>query len=677
MRQRRSIRDVLSVERILNIVIIILIIGLITYSTSLPQNYTDETTTEANLGTAVTDTTASQNIEKLTYTSVDEAVVFNVTPWKFSRYTFYVPLFDYDTLTIKGTMEILSNAANITVSVVIGTSTNSTRVEVNAGELSSFSLKAPITDARSKTDNWIVQGRVSFSTPTYSDLVSVQSITGVATSSGNLCPLTLDVQSSDGNSLYENEYMDDLKVQPLIHIGRVGSNLSVPVISPMRAMNEIYVNPGNFSGTVYWSPHTALISPVLNVSLTLEANEAAVWEFRLPVLEITFTNTPNMPVYNIDVGNVSDFYELRGVLGGTPDLLYLPPVATTIYIEAAVPDIWRGDTGTAGPLPNVPTAVVLDGSHNIEVTVTTPYLVILDTGFSISELVIIAIGAVALLLIMIRFAMVFIPEYMTRNLKDMRMIAVIVVIITGFLPWFAATKTVTGAPQETTVLTYTFWSALSTTGVSAGNSIILPAVQDFYFYVGVSALAFFWIPLAFLITHAGTPRSWAEDGLFNAIMFPQAFLAGFSLFYTLFNVHNTVPLIGTYLAIGLPFAWIIMRQGWKMLRGKVPENHDTLKSIEHARDFVPNIVEELGNPENVKNRALEILKEIETETIFHDSYDPVGFAAGAVYMACLEYECEGINETKIVLASGVESMRLRPIFRVIGEELTKVKSENE
>ena len=63
MRQRRSIRDVLSVERILNIVIIILIIGLITYSTSLPQNYTDETTTEANLGTAVTDTTASQNIE--------------------------------------------------------------------------------------------------------------------------------------------------------------------------------------------------------------------------------------------------------------------------------------------------------------------------------------------------------------------------------------------------------------------------------------------------------------------------------------------------------------------------------------------------------------------------------------------------------------------------------------
>ena len=112
----------------------------------------------------------------------------------------------------------------------------------------------------------------------------------------------------------------------------------------------------------------------------------------------------------------------------------------------------------------------------------------------------------------------------------------------------------------------------------------------------MSSLAFFWIPLAFMITHAGTPRSWVEDVIFNAAMIPQAFLAGFSLFYTQFNIHNAVPLVGTYLAIGLPIVWLIMRQTWKIVRGKVPENHDTLKSIEHAKEFVPNIVLELGNP---------------------------------------------------------------------------------
>jgi hypothetical protein len=269
----------------------------------------------------------------------------------------------------------------------------------------------------------------------------------------------------------------------------------------------------------------------------------------------------------------------------------------------------------------------------------------------------------------------FVPEFMTRNLKDIRFIAVLISIFTGFIPWFSATRTVPGSPQENPLITFTFWSALSVTGVSARDSIVLPLVQDFYFYVGVSAVTFFWIPLAYLITHAGTPRSWAEDGFFNAMMLPQAFLAGFSLFYTEFNIHNTTPLLGTYLAIGLPFAWLIMRQLWKVIRGEVPSNYDTIRSIEHAAEYIPTIVMELGDPDNVEERALKILEEIKTDTVSHDSYDPIGFAAGAVYMACLEYECEGMDETKIVLASGIESMRLRPIFRVIGDELSKEKSE--
>ena len=677
MHQRRSIRGILSVERILNIAIIVLIIGLFAFSTSLPQQYTDNTTTEANLGTVVTDTTASQHIEKLTYSSSTEAVVFNLTPWSYRTYNFYVPVYDYETLKIEGIMGISGASINVTVRIQIGSSANSTRVELNSGTFSTFSLNAPVSAARVNTNNWIVTGSLTFSTSSYSDLIIFQSITGIATSNKSLCPVTLDVQSSDGESLYSNPFMDNLKIQPLIHISKTDSNLSAPVITPMRSMNTIYVNPGEFNGTVYWGAHPGITSPVLNVSLSLGENEGVVWGFRLPVIQVTFTNTPEMPVYDIDIGNLTDFYDLRGIIGGTPNLLYLPPINTTIYIEAAVPDIWRGQTSETGELPNAAAMVVVDGTHNIEVTVTTPYMVILGTGFTFSEIFLVLIGAVLLLLIMIRLGILFIPEYMTRNLKDVRVIAVIIVIITGFLPWFSATRTVTGTPQVSPILTYTFWSALSTTGVSSGSSIILPTVQSFYFYVGVSSLAFFWIPLTFMITHAGTPRSWAADGMFNAVMFPQAFLAIFGLFYTQFNVHNTVPLIGTYLAVGLPFAWFIMRQTWKVVRGKVPENNDTLKSIEHAKEFIPNIVQELGNPANVEERALEILQDIETETIQYDSYDPVGFAAGAIYMACLELECKGMDETKIVLASGVESMRLRPIFRVIGEELSKTKPESD
>lgn len=653
---------------------LVLVVSLIVFSTSLPA-YEDTTVTEANLGSLVTDTTAMQKIDKLAYSSSNEAMVLNVSPQRLGAYSFFVPIYDYDTLRVNVTLGMTSGATNVTFNVRVRNSANSSRVEAVAGEFSTYSLMAPLDLVRSQTTGWLQVGTITLSTNVDAVSVIVERIVVYATSQQPLCPVTIDIQSSDGDSLYENEYMNDLRVQPLMHLGKTGSNHSAPVLTPIRSMDTIYVNPGQYNGTVYWGPHLGLSEIRLTANLTLNVNEAVIWQFRLPVIEISFTCDPVMPIYSIDIGNLSDLYSLDVVLGGVPEILYLPPINTTIYIEAGVPDIWRGSRRIDGTIPNTAAMIVIDGNHNIEVSVTTTYMVILGTGFTASELVIIGIGAVLLIIVMTRLILLFIPEYMTRNIKDLRIFAVIVFGITGFLPWFVTNIPLTGAPQNNPILTYTFWSALSMTGVSAGESIVLPVVQDFYFYVGLSAFAFYWMPLAFLITHSGTPRSWAEDGMFNIVMLPQAFLAGFSFWYTEFNIHYTTPLLGTYLAIGTPIAWFVMRQVWKLIRGAVPSNHDTIKSIEHAREFVPNIVAELGNPTNVETRAMEILEEIKTDTVKHDSYDPVGFAAGAVFMACLEYECEGMDETKLVLAAGVDSMRLRPIFRVIGDQLTKEDSE--
>ncbi|MFW9807130.1 MAG: hypothetical protein ACFFFK_10420 [Candidatus Thorarchaeota archaeon] len=525
-------------------------------------------------------------IQRESHVSTNSAVILNYTP--FSGYEWLqIPRFDYDLVVFNVTLEPKNQQNDANYNVYFFASDGDIEITQQITSKTTLSVQTDLSAAKSGSDRWLLEVTVDISPR--EDFI-FHSLIVWANSSVPLCPVSINLQSTSGQNLFENKYMQDMRHKSFLLASTNNLSSSHYRYYSQSVIDTLYLRPGSLNGTCSWG-----IYPYYGVdfNVSYHENEQVLLIIHMKTVEVKLFFDTSYPVHKI-YWRVSDFdeiYDLQFAINSTPVILYTPP--TNLWVSFSLGDPLTDNNYRLTSVAYMSGYLFINGSYNIQIDVhfktalnliNTQDMIMGILSLSLFFLVILRIG------LWVNNKLEF-PK--KRVIFDFRLIPLLAFTILAFIPWYFSTRVFQPYTQETPVLINSqLLGPIPVIGLWTQGSLLVLKVPEYALLWSFWSILLYWFPLILCITMCTTPSNLSSDimmgiGLFSPAGYP------FLLRILLSDVTNSIleitviPLVG----IVIPFAWLLLI-GFLSFRGYY--SHDRLQ---RDYDILPEL-EEIGQVES-------------------------------------------------------------------------------
>lgn len=476
-----------------------------------------------------------QTVNITEFLTSTDIILVNQSPNSDIYYYFptYLPVHDCEVIEFNATIEVLSDTARVTMQIVLfgrGDIVSTTFVEdIQAG---STTISLQITKQMTQVTDWDFVNvlEIHLFSP---DTMIIRNVIGRAVSSIELCPVTIDILTTENNSITHYDYSRYMHAGPTLNLTQNNTNhTSRNIHSWVLSHGPIFLEPGNYSGDAYWfyGGMWRTSYPSTPINLEIEENQQAEWRIRLLTMRIDIHVEPNLSSYflYIDLHN-EELFDIRATNATLPRFIYAPAVYTDIQVN--------GWVSTDLPIiffPRVPEAqIIVNGSNNLVYTLRYPYPIVLNTVLTPYQIALLLYLPSLSLILLTRVVLLVEPSGPKRTWLNPRLIPVIGMLSATVTPWFFSSHIQHFSSLDVYFYRAFFFPFFFQTTWTDGSMAVAFAVTELVPTDLVSLsypVLFFWVPLAYAAARIRTDTSVVTNTEFGAVLLFILFFSGLGWF---------------------------------------------------------------------------------------------------------------------------------------------------
>ncbi|NHJ12805.1 MAG: hypothetical protein EAX95_03975 [Candidatus Thorarchaeota archaeon] len=424
---------------------------------------------------------------------------------------------------------------------------------------------------------WLAQGWVRISiypvssdwwdwvdTPLDASIV-LENITVSATTSTPLAPLHVDIQNTEGFSIYESGANLNWREWPAINLTRQEIPTKWGILLPWRSNDTIYVAVGNYSGIagIYSYDYA---NDTYSFSFEIQANSVLHLGLRFEMVRVSLTVSPDVPYLWLSLWSSDVLYYDYGLVVASPfpQTLYIPKRDGTLIISLAIP---HRVEGSGGP-PRYRTSLVISESVDIAVQLNVPLFPFFGVLLSTGEVLLVIFGLTLLAGAMFSLQRPGGRRPWSSVVKDPRFWPIALIGFSIVLPWFVSFWTLENlswSMSEPVFVMRSIYSPFALGTDNTGNSLANPVASRYMITEIIPRIILFWLPLKLATDHVGRPGKWRYNSYYaTCILLPLIM----GVLVLLFTPIPLVMSIGFFLVLAAPILWsleILIYRGLKKI----------------------------------------------------------------------------------------------------------------
>jgi len=374
-----------------------------------------------------------------------------------------------------------------------------------------------------------------------------------------VCPVTIDFQSTDGFSLFKNEYTKQMYYyyRPNLEIEGENSSYSTETY-PCIVNQTYYMKPGNYSCSAGWGYR----GHYQEFNIRAVADEATYIIVRMQAVRLDISTNTDIPLVKLTIDHYSDWvYRELFFESAPPEFLYIPGFSyeTRLYFELATPEFLSRHIDHYEDV-RAEIQFEYNSTNHVHLDVEMPYLRVSNIVVTPHDFIRIVLAVLGFFATVLRLGFYF-NDLKPRTLwRDKRLIPAVILLAIAVLPWFSSVRNVGfgyGVNKQVTMHALgPFPLVLASIGGET-SLVVLPANG---FAWAVASLFLFWIPLLLVMFRYSTPSTVDYDMEAILILF-SPFLFILMLGYDLPNIFYSSIMVLSYLnyvLFSIPLIWALV-----------------------------------------------------------------------------------------------------------------------
>ncbi|MFW9795768.1 MAG: hypothetical protein ACFFE2_01910 [Candidatus Thorarchaeota archaeon] len=368
----------------------------------------------------------------------------------------YVPILNCSDVSIHVVIEGIEGKAGLYLEGFASDKSIWQEAEIDAGMVSETTLHLPIVQAKVVAKlglgSWLCPliFKVGLELEEGTHIV-IRSVTIQAFFEIDLYPVIFDFQDGDGESLYQNPNMLNIRTNPQLYLTVDNDSETLSLFTPDDVNKTVYLPLGTYEGVAYWRFDYATPNPLnwsSNVFFEVQSGTALHVSIIMYTIRIDLEFTPKIMFKYLSV----DFMEERiynfeqFILDTTlenplPTSLFIPGGTGTLRFEYFSWSPYAPQTGTTFNPPSsskVETIITIDetnSSRNLMIHINHPYLSVLGVALGVGEILMLIMAIVLVCSSVFAFRGVYRYSNLRHRLNDTRLIPVTLLTISVFIPW--------------------------------------------------------------------------------------------------------------------------------------------------------------------------------------------------------------------------------------------------
>ncbi len=344
----------------------------------------------------------------------------------------------YSRITITLLAEVISGECNITVTgnidrapLIVLLSENSTTMAATSGSHVRIVLNVALHQSLRQGLDIAGLLRTSIEIDTSSlALIQFKSLTIQGVSETPLYPVVINSRSSDGQPLFSNPLQQAVRYYPIVLIQT--SPVNIGHIAPRLNHEVIYLPAGTFDCQLGWSDYESLTGD-LNFTLEIQPGKGVNLTTTFVSTPVDITINPKI-LYSIYITHGQDYPSIMAfVLSGylqpaNNGTLYFPPLEHEIVLHIT-------PVGFRAYSRAIPFDV--NSTRHYHILVENNILMIGPFAMQYGQLFLLIFLISLVVVICVRIQKAAAPRRVNDFLKDRRGLPILLMFISGFLPWLS------------------------------------------------------------------------------------------------------------------------------------------------------------------------------------------------------------------------------------------------
>ena len=378
----------------------------------------------------------------------------------------------------------------------------------------------------------------------------LENVTISATSTTPLSPLNVDIQDTQGSSVYESGVNLNLMEWPAVNLTSNEVPSKWGIFLPWRSNDTIYVPVGNYSGIAGFYSYN-YSNDTFTASFEVLPNTTLLLGLRFEMVRVNLSVSQAVPYLRIFLWYSDYYFGDYGfeVAPPFPATFFIPKRLGTLYISIHTPPRLEA-TNLAYRM-----SIQVSDPVNIDIQLRIPMFPFFGIMLSTGEVLLIILGLALLMGAILSSQKPNAQKHWRQVLKDPRFWPAFLVGVSALVPWFISFSSLqqfTWSIGEPIIihrsLYIPFALGLDTTTHSLATIVVSPyLLLDIPFRI-----IFLWLPLRWAFGYVGSPKRWKFNFYYTiCISFPL--LNG-----VLFYLYTLMPLtisIGFILVMAAPILW--------------------------------------------------------------------------------------------------------------------------
>jgi len=456
----------------------------------------------------------------------------------------YIPIQDYESISVSLQVEALSGSANVSMSLTPSIRAgNHSEVEVKEWQTECLVVNMSLDELKIQyVDYWMWQfySRIQISSEEQAEIL-IHSLDIEAHSSEILTPVSVDLQNTGQDSLLSDRHVRPAFWYLLLAVSRLDDG-NRALVRAQVANETLYLPIGNYSIRAGWSP-TANWGSYIDyeqADFAIRENQTTLLGIRLPTVRLSIELSPYIVYVSVTMRGTGPDASL--FLHGMylEQSFYLPASVGSINISVSHVAPWSRE----GRLDS---QFELDGSSNLLVYIDYPYLVLLGVVMTYLDFGILVLLAGLVVAVMTRLLRLLTQKRTEPLLADPGLLPFLLILLGAFMPWFRYVDPTSG-------LSKTVWPWLGVYTQQMRTGVIFPYQDEFWGFGLPIFVLLFWVPLFEAATRIGTPTPALSSDRLVPMAFPVVLTLVLGLFLAL---QGWIPEVGTWMILLSPVALAI------------------------------------------------------------------------------------------------------------------------
>ncbi|TFG94350.1 hypothetical protein E4H12_15320 [Candidatus Thorarchaeota archaeon] len=390
----------------------------------------------------------------------------------------------------------------------------------------------------------------------------IVSFVGRANFSSEICPVVVNIVTTDNDSLSDYNPHGRWRVYPELNISMENTNYTNRYLNIWNLRDgPIFLEPGNYSGDACWRyPNPSFIyeRTVTPINLQISTGMRAQWIIRLLTVRIDMLIDPKLPWYSISIEIYSDDLYFDPYSQATlPPHVYVPPLGGISFVVRAWTDSYQWQFP---PIPIV--GIIANSSYHISYTLKYPYSVVLNTILTPNLIALMLYIPALFIIISARIVLRKESSESEKTWLSPRLIPILILFAASFFPWYYSFQQSGFIDYENLFLIYkayyfpyflqTLWTTGSVSVSYLSTDMISPLLP----------MLFFWIPLIYATSFI---RAKNEETYIQFSIVLLVILLSNSYGWLIFaNLSRTLflPGLGLIITIVTCIVWIVI-EWWR------------------------------------------------------------------------------------------------------------------